>query len=108
MLVALGQPGDLGLGLDALLDGVIFAVDDPVEQRQILRLVERVIEIAKGGLERRARLANGRDETLQLAPLAALVEKGESPADALLRDLPKNEAELPAAIVARTAFRLRP
>jgi hypothetical protein len=50
---------------------------------------------------------NGHDETVQLAPLAALVEKGESPADALLRDLPKNETELPAAIVARAAFRLR-
>ncbi len=85
-----------------------LALDAPFRGKTLRPLAERVLSIAKGGLERRARRVGGHDETLQLAPLAALVEKGESPADALLRDLPKNEAELPAAIVARSAFRLRP
>jgi glutamate--cysteine ligase len=44
-----------------------------------------VLSIAEGGLERLGdRDAKGRDERIHLAPLRALIEKGESPADRLL------------------------
>lgn len=46
---------------------------------------ERVVEIANGGLERQAcRNARGDDERIHLAPLAALLSRGQTPADVLL------------------------
>ena len=46
---------------------------------------EKLIEIAEGGLERRAFMsASGKDERAHLARLKELVSKGESPADRLL------------------------
>jgi len=66
------------------------------------QLAERLIEIALGGLSRRARTdALGRDEGVHLQPLAALVEKGRSPADALL------EAVGPAPTTAQIAHACR-
>lgn len=51
-------------------------------------LAERLIDVASGGLERRARLdAQGRDERRHLAPLARLAASGRSPADELVGSL---------------------
>ena len=47
-------------------------------------LAERVLEIGRGGLGRRARMnAQGEDESIYLRPLARLVEAGRCPADEL-------------------------
>jgi glutamate--cysteine ligase len=47
-------------------------------------LAERLLEIGRGGLSRRARLnAQGEDECIYLRPLARLVEAGRCPADEL-------------------------
>lgn len=70
-------------------------------------LAEKVITIAEGGLSRRKQLDRGHDERVVLQPLTDLVAKGECPSDALLRDLPTNEADLKREIVRRTAFSLR-
>src|SRR5262249_11434890 len=52
--------------------------------KPLAALAERVLSIAEGGLERRARLnRSGKDERVHLARLRALVEKGWSPSDAL-------------------------
>jgi glutamate--cysteine ligase len=51
-------------------------------------LGEQLLEIARGGLERRARLdANGASEVIYLDPLLALVRAGLTPADRLLEGL---------------------
>jgi glutamate--cysteine ligase len=51
-------------------------------------LAERLLEIAVGGLERRARNdARGQSERSYLEPLARLVERGECPADETARGL---------------------
>jgi glutamate--cysteine ligase len=48
-------------------------------------LAERLLEIARGGLERRARIdPRGQTESLFLEPLIALVHDGKVPADVLL------------------------
>jgi glutamate--cysteine ligase len=53
--------------------------------KPLAALAERVLEIAEGGLERRARKrADGADERIHLAELKKLVSKGLSPADAML------------------------
>jgi len=70
-------------------------------------LAERLLDIASGGLARRARLdADGRDERRYLEPLAALVAQGRCPADALAQGLAVGQ-ELPAAeLVRRTRLEL--
>lgn len=65
-------------------------------------LAERVLSIAEGGLARRARMRNGRDERVHLARLGALVSKGQCPADALLEGLDPNSPDLRREIIART------
>jgi glutamate--cysteine ligase len=51
-------------------------------------LGEQLLEVARGGLERRARLdANGASEAIFLDPLQALVQAGLTPADLLLEGL---------------------
>ncbi|HSQ64451.1 MAG TPA: glutamate-cysteine ligase family protein [Polyangiaceae bacterium] len=51
----------------------------------LVELAQRVVELAKGGLQRRKRLdAEGRDESVHLAGLEALVARGRTPADELL------------------------
>ena len=53
--------------------------------RPLHELGSRLVEIAEGGLQRRAlKRADGRDETVHLDPLKALVTRGRSPADELL------------------------
>ncbi len=80
----------------------------PFRGRTLRDLAEKVVAIAAGGLSRRGRLdAAGNDETVVLEPLVALVSKGESPADALLRGLPAGVEDRKREIVRRTAFSLR-
>jgi glutamate--cysteine ligase len=51
-------------------------------------LAEQLLELARGGLERRARLnAAGESEAVYLDPLQALVQAGMSPADLLTRGM---------------------
>jgi glutamate--cysteine ligase len=76
----------------------------PFRGRPLAEVAERVVEIAEGGLQRRARLdASGRDERIYLAPLRALVAQGRTPADVLLDGIDR-EPDLAAAIVKRTAL----
>ena len=65
---------------------------------------ESLLDIASGGLVRRARLdAGGRDESIYLAELIALVARGQTPADALL-ERTRGEADQRAAIIRETAI----
>lgn len=57
--------------------------------RPLLGWAEQLLEIAAGGLVRRARLdSQGRDESRLLAPLAALVSSGRTPAEAVVGAAP--------------------
>lgn len=68
----------------------------------LAELAQRVLAIASGGLERRARMSKaGKDERVHLARLAALVEKGQSPADALMDGLDNDDADLRREILER-------
>lgn len=63
---------------------------------------ERLIEIASGGLARRARLnKNGKDESAHLQRLSGFVEKGFAPADALAEGLSNADGDLRREILAR-------
>jgi glutamate--cysteine ligase len=65
-------------------------------------LAARVVDIAAGGLARRARLnKNGEDERIHLTKLIALVDKGWCPADALVEGLGNTDADLRQEILAR-------
>jgi glutamate--cysteine ligase len=68
----------------------------------LAELAERLLDIAAGGLSRRARLnKNGKDERAHLTKLSALVEKGFCPADALIEGLGNGDADLRQEILAR-------
>lgn len=68
---------------------------------RLAALAERVLVIAEGGLARRARMRNGKDERVHLARLGSLIEKGQCPADVLIEGLdPK--ADLKQEILVRT------
>jgi glutamate--cysteine ligase len=59
----------------------------PFRGRPFLAVARHVLEIAQGGLRRRARRdAGGADETRYLAPLLAIAESGRTLADQLLAD----------------------
>jgi glutamate--cysteine ligase len=78
------------------------ALQAPFRGAPLADLAERLVDIAQGGLERRARLdKNGKDERVHLAKLVALVEKGWSPADALVDGLGNADADLRQEILAR-------
>ena len=65
----------------------------------------RLMEVAEGGLERRARRdSSGRDERVHLARLKALGADGRTPAEALLEAVAR-EADLPQAIVRHAALK---
>jgi glutamate--cysteine ligase len=65
-------------------------------------IAEKVLAIASGGLERRAKLsASGKDERAHLTRLVELVGKGQSPADVLLEGL-EHVRDPRAAILERT------
>lgn len=92
--VALGRAEELArsIGVDAVRaarpDLVRRGLAARIGDRSARALAEQVIEIAEGGLRRRARLdAAGRDESVHLAPLAELVGRGVTPAEELLEGL---------------------
>jgi glutamate--cysteine ligase len=61
-----------------------------------------VLDIARGGLQRLGcRRSDGRDESVYLEPLAALVEAGVAPAQQLIAEV-AGVADERAAIVAAT------
>jgi len=61
------------------------ALKTPFRGEPLAGVAERIVEIAKGGLERRKRFDDkGRDERVHLAGLEALVAHGRTPADELL------------------------
>jgi len=84
-----------------------LGLDAPFRGETLRPLAEKVVAIAQGGLTRRARLEAGNDESIHLRPLAAFVERGHSPADALLEGLPTEPSARAKEIVRRTAFSLR-
>jgi glutamate--cysteine ligase len=74
-----------------------------VASQPIAPLAERLVDLALGGLERRARLdINGKDERRYLEPLRALTVQRKCPADVLVEGLAPGEALGLAEIVART------
>ena len=81
-------------------DGVLA----PFRRGRLLESVQRVVEIAEGGLERRGyKSARGNDERVHIARIKELVGKGQCPADALLEGLDANH-DLTAEIISRTAL----
>src|SRR5262249_16705591 len=63
--------------------------------RPLAELAERVLAISAGGLRRRARLNKaGKDESVHLERISALVQKGWSPADALVDGLAEGDEDL--------------
>ena len=68
-------------------------------------LAERLLEIARGGLERRGRVdASGQTETIHLEPLIALVHEGRCPADRLTEGVAENQTLSVAELIRRTRF----
>jgi glutamate--cysteine ligase len=75
----------------------------PFRGKPLADAAARLLSIAKDGLTRRARLSSdGRDETVHLAALSALVEHGVCPADELARDLPTDPSAFRAEVIRRT------
>jgi glutamate--cysteine ligase len=78
------------------------ALAAPFRGAPLADLAQRLVDIAAGGLERRRRLnRNGKDERIHLAKLAALVDKGQSPADVLVEGLGNDDADVRKEILAR-------
>ncbi|MCB9591815.1 MAG: glutamate--cysteine ligase [Sandaracinaceae bacterium] len=64
--------------------------------RELAEWAQQVLEIAEGGLERLSHLdRQGRDERIHLASLRKLVERGMTPADALLEAIDMEQPLLP-------------
>jgi glutamate--cysteine ligase len=79
-----------------------LALEAPWRGKPLAATAERVLEIAAGGLERRARLnKNGKDERVHLEKIVALVGKGWCPADALIDGLQNGDADLHHEMLAR-------
>ena len=72
--------------LEALRPAVVErALLAPFKGKKAVDVAARLVDIARGGLERRARLdSDGRDERIHLEALAALVGAARCPADRLL------------------------
>jgi glutamate--cysteine ligase len=82
-----------------LRDGLSASIGD----RSARELAEKLVEIARAGLARRARKnAQGADETLYLEPLSRLIEAGQCPADVARAGLNIGDAVPADVIVART------
>ena len=74
-----------------------------VGDRPMQALAERVLEIATGGLSRRALLNEaGQDETVHLALLSKLVQGGKTPADAVIEGLSAESTPTVAEVIARS------
>lgn len=70
--------------------------------KPLAAVAERLLDIAAGGLARRARLnRSGKDESVHLSRLVSLVEKGFAPADALVEGLSNEDPDLRREILAR-------
>ena len=68
----------------------------------LAEVAEQVLAISAGGLQRRARLnKSGKDESVHLERIGALVEKGWSPADALVDGLTEGKPGLREEMLAR-------
>lgn len=77
------RPWVAQLGLAAMLEG-----------RRMVGWAEELLDLARAGLERIGALdAEGRDESIYLAPIAELVSQGRCPAEALLAEIPPPGAE---------------
>jgi glutamate--cysteine ligase len=71
--------------------------------RPVLEVAQSVVEIAKRGLARRARKgSDGKDETVHLAALEALLRQGQCPADVLLADFPADPSQFIPEVIRRT------
>jgi glutamate--cysteine ligase len=85
------RPSLVQLGLEAQVGG-----------RPMRALAERILEIANGGLMRRAKLnERGEDERIHLALLTQLVQSGKTPADALTEGLTADSKPSVAEVIAR-------
>ena len=94
------------LEVDALLRARPALVEKGLEarvgDRPMRQLAERVLEIANGGLARRARLnERGQDERIHLELLTKLVQSGKTPADAMIEGLAPNATPTVADVIAR-------
>ena len=69
--------------------------------RPLAELAERLLDLAMGGLERRGRVRDGRDERVHLEGLVRLAERGLSPADLLTEGLRADDRGLRQAILSR-------
>lgn len=71
----------------------------PIGGSTLQRFAEELIDIARGGLIRRARLdSGGQSEAQYLDSLSKLVAQGRTPADQLLLDLKASNLDVPAFI----------
>jgi glutamate--cysteine ligase len=94
------------LDVDALTRARPALVEQGLEaqvgNRPMRQLAERVLEIASGGLSRRARLnEHGQDERVHLELLTQLVQSGKTPADALIEGLRADSRPSVADVIAR-------
>ena len=79
-----------------------LGLQTPFRGKTLQDVAEQVLDIAKGGLERRDfKSSTGKDERVHLARMEELVAKGQTPADRLLEGLDR-VADLKAEIIART------
>jgi glutamate--cysteine ligase len=86
------RPEIAKLGLAARLRG-----------KPVAETAQALLEMAKQGLVRRGRRgADGRDESVYLAPLEALIARGQCPADQLLADFPADPSRFKAEVIRRT------
>jgi glutamate--cysteine ligase len=82
---------------------VQFGLATRIGDRPMQALAERVLEIAAGGLSRRAFVnEHGKDERVHLELLTSLVQSGKTPADALIEGLTSDSAPSVADLIART------
>jgi glutamate--cysteine ligase len=94
---------DVGALLRARPALVQYGLAAQVGNRPMQQLAERVLEIADGGLRRRARLnQHGQDERVHLQLLTSLVQSGKTPADAMIEGLTQDSAPSVADLIART------
>jgi glutamate--cysteine ligase len=74
-----------------------------IGDRPMQALAERVLEIAAGGLGRRAFLnEHGKDESIHLELLTSLVQNGKTPADSMIEGLTSDSTPSVADVIART------
>ena len=94
------------LSVEALLKArpalVEHGLNALVGDRPMQQLAERTLEIANGGLARRAILnAQGQDERVHLELLTSLVQSGKTPADVMIEGLTAASTPSVAEIIAR-------